>query len=390
MPRGAPRKRNQWPGIGLAHPRSGEEGPAISFDLLRLDGSYGEGGGQIVRTALALAVLGRRPVVLTRIRAGRPRPGLRPQHLTVVRALAAISDATVAGAALGSSELTFAPRALGGGTYRFDVGEIKGSAGSVSLLFQALLLSLAFADAPSRLTLVGGTHVPWSPPVHYLTAVFLPLLREVGVEAALVLRRWGWYPAGGGEIEATISPAGAVRGIQPGSDPSLSLHGLSVVSHLPRAIAERQRRRAEGRLAAAGITVDIAVEEDTGARGPGTFLFLASPGRAGFSALGRRGVPAERVADEAIEPLLAYRRSGAAVDDHLADQLLPFLALAASDSLLTCPTVSTHLETVAWVVEQFLPARIALDAGPPARVRVSSPRHEPGTRDANGGGAGSR
>ena len=114
----------------------------------------------------------------------------------MVRALAAISDATVAGAALGSPELTFAPHALRGGTYRFDVGALRASAGSVSLLFQALLLPLAFAEAPSRLTLVGGTHVPWSPPVHYLTAVFLPALREVGVEASLVLRRWGWYPAG--------------------------------------------------------------------------------------------------------------------------------------------------------------------------------------------------
>ena len=160
-----------------------------------IDGSYGEGGGQVLRAALSLAVAVRRPVALTRVRARRSKPGLQPQHLAVVRALAAISDAEVSGDALGSTELRFAPRTLRGGDYRFDVGAIKASAGSVSLLFQALLLPLTLASGPSRLTLVGGTHVPSSPPVHYLTAVFLPALAGTGVDARLALRRWGWYPA---------------------------------------------------------------------------------------------------------------------------------------------------------------------------------------------------
>ncbi len=285
-----------------------------------------------------------------------------------------ISDAQVTGDALDSTELTFIPHALSGGDYRFDVGAVRGSAGSVSLLFQALLLPLAFAPKGSRLTLIGGTHVPWSPPVHYLTEVFLPALGEIGVQARLALTRWGWYPAGGGEVAATIVPA---RGLSPFSPETggraPTLRGLSAVSHLPRSIAERQRARALERLTAAGLTPEISVEEDATALGPGTLLFLAAPGRGGFSALGRRGLRAEAVADQAVDPLLAWLTTGALVDDHLADQLIPFLALAPGVSTFTCPTLSPHLRTVAWVVQQFLPVRIDLDDGPPARIEITPP-----------------
>ena len=353
---------------------------------LALDGSHGEGGGQILRTALALAVTLQQPVWLSAIRARRPKPGLQPQHLTVVRALAAISAAEVAGDYLGSTELTFAPGAVRAGDWRFDIGAIKGSAGSVPLLFQALLPPLLVADGPSRLTLIGGTHVPWSPPAHYLTEVYLPALAAAGVEAEVTLRRWGWYPAGGGEITARVSPARMLRGIEIAPPPpDAGICGLSAVSRLPRSIAERQCRRAEERLAAAGVTAQIAVEEDQRAFGPGTVVFLAVPGRAGFTALGRRGLPAERVAEAAADDLLMWRATGAAVDVHLADQLVSVLALAHGRSTYTCPTISLHLRTVAWVVEQFLPARVALHDGPPARVEIdpgpaeSSPplgRHE--------------
>jgi RNA 3'-terminal phosphate cyclase (ATP) len=289
----------------------------------------------------------------------------------VVRALSEIGAAEVTGDALGSTALTFVPHGVRAGAHRFDIGAITGSAGSTSLLFQALLLPLAFAGTPSRLTLVGGTHVPWSPPVHYLTDVFLPALAEIGLEARVQLRRWGWYPAGGGEVEATIGPGVSLGGFQSDGAAPPPITGLSAVSRLPRSIAERQRHRALERLAAAGLAAEIAVEEDASARGPGTFLFLAQRGRAGFSALGRRGVRAERVADEAVDELLAHRAVGAAVDQHLADQLVPFLALAGAASSYTCPTVTGHLATVAWVVEQFVPARVVVDAGRPTRVRIT-------------------
>lgn len=350
------------------------DGPAA----LALDASHGEGGGQVLRTALALAVVLDRPVTLERIRLRRPRPGLQAQHLTVVRALASISAAQVEGDRLDSTALSFTPRRLGHGEWRFDVGAVRGSAGSVPLLFQALLLALVQAGAASRLTLIGGTHVPWSPTAHYLGEVFLPALASLGVQATVRLRRPGWYPAGGGELEAAITPAARIAPLTAMVPPSpLEISGCSLVSRLPRSIAERQRRQAETRLAAAGLTAAITVEEDIHALGPGTMLFLRAHGRAGFSALGRRGVPAERVADEAVDALLGWQRSGAAVDVHLADQLVPFLALADGPSSFTCPALSGHLLTVAWVVQQFLPVGIALHDERPARVEIT-PGPRPG------------
>lgn len=339
-----------------------------------LDGAHGEGGGQILRTALALSVALRRPVTVTRIRAGRPKPGLQPQHLAVVRALAEISDAEVEGDRLDSTELSFAPRVLRAGTWRFDVGAVKGSAGSVALVFEALLLPLGLADGPSRVVVVGGTHVPWSPPVHYVQRVVLPVLAGLGLRAELRLRRWGFYPAGGGEVEATVWPAERLEGFVAEAPPALErVQGLSAVARLPRSIAERQARRVEARLGAVGLAVDMAVEVDDRSLSPGTVVFLGVPARAGFSALGQRGVPAERVADQAVDALLAWRASGAAVDERLADQLLPFLALARTSSVYTCPRVTGHLETVAWVVRQFVPAAITLTLGPPARVSLTPP-----------------
>jgi RNA 3'-terminal phosphate cyclase (ATP) len=343
--------------------------------MLTIDASQGEGGGQVVRTALALSVAVGRPVTLRRIRSRRPKPGLQPQHLTVVRALAAIASADVSGDALDSSELTFAPRALRGGDYRFDIGAIRGSAGSVSLLFQAVLLPLACAAEPSRLTLIGGTHVPWSPPVHYLTSVFLPALGRIGLEAEVALHRWGWYPRGGGEIAATIQPSARWNGLRfEDQAPGPRITGVSAVSRLPVHIAERQRAQALERLRQRGIGADIALVEDRQALGPGTVLFLAVTGdraHAGFSALGRLGVTAEAVADEAVDPLFAYLDSGAAVDEHLADQLVPFLALARGPSSFTCPTRSSHLETVARLVEEFVPVRVSFGEGRPSEVRIT-------------------
>jgi RNA 3'-terminal phosphate cyclase (ATP) len=253
------------------------------------------------------------------------------------------------------------------------VGATRSSAGSVTLLFQALLLPLLVAERPSQLTLIGGTHVPWSPPVHYLTEVFLPALAPAGVAATVTLHRWGWYPAGGGEITARVAPAHQLQGITIEPTPGAAIHGLSAVSRLPRSIAERQHRQAQERLAAAGIAAEIRVEDDQHALSPGTVVFLAARGRAGFTALGRRQLLAERVADAAVDNLLDWRASRAAVDTHLADQLVPVLALARSRSAYTCPAISPHLRTVAWVVEQFLPVRIALHDGRPGWVEIVPP-----------------
>jgi RNA 3'-terminal phosphate cyclase (ATP) len=223
--------------------------------------------------------------------------------------------------------------------------------------------------------LIGGTHVPWSPPAHYLTSVFLPALRRIGLEAEVTLRRWGWYPRGGGEIAASVQPRSGWEGLRfDDQPPGTSITGVSAVSRLPRRIAERQRRRALDRLQQRGLDAEISLVEDSEALGPGTVFFLAVSGaraQAGFSALGRRGVTAEAVADEAVDALFAYLDSGAAVDEHLADQLMPFLALARTPSSFTCPARSSHLETVARLVEQFLPVRVGIGEGRPTEIRIT-------------------
>ena len=175
--------------------------------MLSVDGSYGEGGGQILRTALALAALTGVPVRIERIRARRSKPGLRPQHLTAVQAVARVCQAEVTGASLGSQTLTFRPRTIRGGHYVFDVAETSRSAGAVTLVAQALLPPLLQAGAPATVILKGGTHVPWSPPAHYLSHVFLPALAAMGAEVEMTLERWGWYPRGGGELRLTIRGA---------------------------------------------------------------------------------------------------------------------------------------------------------------------------------------
>jgi RNA 3'-terminal phosphate cyclase (ATP) len=318
-----------------------------------IDGAQGEGGGQLLRSALALAAVRGLPVSVERIRAGRPRPGLQPQHLTAVGALRTICAAAVEGALPGSDSLTFRPGRIAAGEYRFAVG----TAGSVTLVVQAILPLLALADGPSRVVVEGGTHVPWSPPVHYLQEVLLPLLGRIGIEARVRQTRWGFYPQGGGEIVLEVKGGAQLRPVSLVRVPAAPrLRGISVVSRLPWKIAERQRQRVLERLAERGLTAEVAVEE-AAAADSGSFLFLQTDAGglpAGFSALGERGKPAERVADEAVDELLAYLQSEAACDGYLADQLCLPLALAPGTSRITTVRISRHLLSALAVSQQLL------------------------------------
>jgi RNA 3'-terminal phosphate cyclase (ATP) len=317
--------------------------------MLHLDGAYGEGGGQIVRTSLSLAALLGEPVKITDIRAGRAKPGLRPQHLTGVKALAHISRAEVEGAALGSRELTFKPRTIKGGDYFFDVAEKTGSAGSVTLVAQALLPPLLAAREPSTLTIRGGTHVAWSPPAHYLIHVFLPALAELGGKVSLNLTRWGWYPRGGGEVRLTVKPVARPSSREWLTPPvPADFQALSAASRVPYHVIQRQAKRLQERLGS-GLVVG---EVETASLDPGSFVFLWGPG-AGFSALGARGKPAEKVADEAAGEFLNFQSSQAALDQHLADQIVLYLARAAGASVFTTAEITPHLITNLWVVGQF-------------------------------------
>jgi RNA 3'-terminal phosphate cyclase (ATP) len=343
-------------------------------EILIIDGSYGEGGGQVLRTALSLSVLLTRPVRLVNIRSRRSKPGLQAQHLTGVRAAARICDADVEGARLGSQELTFVPRtAPQPGTYTFDVAEArKGrSAGAASLVFQTVLLPLALADGRSRLTIRGGTHVEWSPPFGYLKRVYLPTLARMGVRAKVHLKKWGWYPLGGGEMSAVIEGMGGGGGLRRLQGLTLMergqllrMRGVSATSNLPRHIARRQQRRALQVLRERRFNPRIDVVDDVPSKGQGTVLFLWADFEnvmAGFTGYGRLGKPAEEVAEDACREFLSYQNSGAALDPHLADQVILPLALAAGESSFTTSQITEHLWTNVWVAEQFLGPRFKVE-----------------------------
>ncbi len=335
--------------------------------MLHLDGSYGEGGGQIVRTSLSLAALLGEPVKLTNIRAGRSKPGLRPQHLTALKALVQVTQAEVEGATLGSRELTFRPRTPRGGRYFFDVAEKTGSAGAVTLVAQALLPPLLAARETATLTIRGGTHVAWSPPAHYFMDVFLPALTELGATVTMNLKRWGWYPRGGGEVRLTVTPSTELSGREwLAPPPPRSFQALSGGSRVPPHVVQRQSKRLKKRLGA-----DLPVAEvEAQSPAPGSFVFLWGP-RAGFHALGARGKPAEKVADEAVEEFLRFQKHESALDRHLADQVLLYLARAKGPSVFTTEEVTLHLHTNLWVIEQFLGPTFQVrgNLGEPGEIR---------------------
>ncbi len=339
--------------------------------MIVIDGSHGEGGGQVLRTSLSLSAVSREPVRIENIRIKRPKPGLQAQHLTGVLAVARLCHATVEGAELGSSALTFTPNASPrSGEYTCDVAEVRkgGSAGSTSLILQALLVPLLMADGNSRLFLRGGTHVAWSPPFHYLKLVYLPTLGRMGVQAEVHIEQWGWYPIGGGVMTARIAaggdPATGLSGLDLTQRGNLrTLRGISAVSNLPGHIAERQKRQADEVLGRQGFDPQIDTV-DAPSRGQGSLFFLLAEFdnvRAGFTSLGRRGKPAERVAEEACADFLSYHESGAALDRYLADQLILPMALAERESSFTTCRITQHLLTNIWVVEQFLQTRFIVE-----------------------------
>jgi RNA 3'-phosphate cyclase len=326
---------------------------------VEIDGSYGEGGGQILRTALALSAVLRKPFIIHHIRSKRRNPGLQAQHLEAVEALARITKAQTEGVKFGSQKVTFIPQEILPGEYRFEVK----TAGSITLLLQAVILPLCLAHGPSRLTLIGGTHVPWSPPFHYFSEVLLPTLEAMGISIGAIIKKYGWYPRGGGEIQLEIKPVHELRPISLVNRGLLKkMRGLSVVSSLPRHVADRQKgqalRRIEEEL---NMEVEIDVLYDAPSIGSGSFLFLRveyERAIAGFSSLGARGKPAEEVANEAVEALKKYLNSEGCIDPYLSDQLIPFMALAKGNPSFTTTQITEHLLTNLWVVENFLKVKI--------------------------------
>ena len=317
---------------------------------IEIDGSMGEGGGQVLRTSLALSAITGQPFRIAKIRAGRDRPGLLRQHLTGVRAVAEVCGATVEGDALGSTSLGFRPGTVRPGDYRFAVG----TAGSAGLVLQTVLPALWSASAPSTIELSGGTHNPASPPGQFLERAFLPLVCRMGPTVTLTLERWGFYPAGGGRYRVTVAPA-PLRPLvleQRGDIERVEL--VAAVANLSRKIGHRElatlRERLELEDPRAGRVDEV--ESD----GPGNAVYAevrCAHVTEVFTAFGRKGVAAEAVAGEAADELLGWRALDVPVGEHLADQLLLPMALAGGGSFRTVPP-SLHTRTNAEVIGRFL------------------------------------
>jgi len=341
--------------------------------MIEIDGSYGEGGGQILRTALALSSILKIPIHVKNIRASRKNPGLGNQHLAAVNGLAQISGATTEGNRIGSQTLTFIPQEIRPGDYEFKIE----TAGSVTLVLQSIFLPLCLARRDSTLTLVGGTHVPWSPPFHYFSQVFLPALSSMEVSAKTMIEKWGFYPKGGGRVQLKINPIHELKPISLAErGPLKRICGMSAIANLPEHVAERQREQALKRIRRElKIEPEIDVLCDAPSIGQGSFLFLLAEYEgivAGFSSLGARGKPAEKVADEAVDFLKNYLASDGCADPHLADQLVPFMALAKGNSTFTTTQMTEHLLTNLWVIGHFLGAKIQTSGqlGRPGRVNI--------------------
>ena len=323
--------------------------------MIEIEGSYGEGGGQILRTAVALSAFLNSPCKITDIRHGRPKPGLRPQHLAGVQAVAELSHAEVEGLQLNSQEMTFKPREIAGGELRIDIG----TAGAIGLVLQTLMLPAIKAPSPLQLTITGGTDVPWAPTVGYLKEVTLPVLERMDYRAEITVIKRGYYPRGGGEVSVDLKRAdlSPLQLLDPGEIQMIRGQSHASEALRDRRVAERQREAAMKVLNKSAFSAEIEVEYgSTKSPGSGIDLWaLAEDTVLGFNALGARGKRAEEVGAEAAAALLRQVESGTALDEWMGDQILPFLAVAGGESAISVPYLTDHLRTNLWVIDHFLP-----------------------------------
>lgn len=334
--------------------------------MIEIDGSYGEGGGQILRTSVSLSAITGRPVTIYNIRGKRPKPGLQPQHLMAVRAAGEICGAKLRGDAAGSVHLTFEPTTPPQpGEYRFDIG----TAGATTLVVQTVLLPLALQSAPSRVVVTGGTYNPHAPVVEYMEDVYLRAMARAGLDCTFRVPKAGYFPVGGGEVQVEIRPS-QLKPLNLTSRGSLkALHAFVTSSNLPEHVIERGMKVVRAELS--GLPVKPRWE-DRPSPGTGAAVIVSAEyenGFAGFTGLGKRGKPMEKVASEPCAELKVWLQGTGCVDEHLADQLVLPMALAGAGEWTT-DSVSEHLRTVAWLVPQFLPERrieVDEDGG---RVRV--------------------
>jgi len=340
--------------------------------LIAVDGAAGEGGGQILRTALALGAATGQGFVIKRIREGRSRPGLRPQHLAAVRAAALVCSAKVGGVFEGSPDLRFEPSEVMAGDFRFEIA----TAGAASLVAQTVIAPLATGRTQSRVEVTGGTHIPMSPSIDFLSRHWAAVVGRLGLKARASLVRAGFYPPGGGEILCEVEPwAGRPASLRlEDRGPLVCVRGVSGASHLKGSVAERQRDAASARLwEERRLQVEWELAAPAAAS-PGSYLLLEAVferGRGAFGFLGERRIRPEALGDLAARRLLRFLDQEGAVDAHLADQMAVPLALGRGGGLLTTTEVTRHLETVASTACLFgVQARVVGRRGGPGYLEV--------------------
>lgn len=319
--------------------------------MIEIDGSYGEGGGSIVRMATALSALKQETINIKNIRSNRPKKGLMPQHLNAIKAVSQLSNASCHELNIGSNEIFFKPESLKGGNFEINIK----TAGSIALVLQAFMIPACFAKSEVKTIICGGTDVRWSPAVNYLQNVTLPILKTMGYPAEINIIRRGHYPRGGGIVKVTIDP---IKKLKPIRSTELEIDRINGISHcvnLPEHVAVRQAESAEKVLKANGFDVSIEIEHSRNALGAGSGIVLWSEGksRVGGSAIGQNGLKAEKVGKNAANELLYHISKVSSVDKYMGDQVIPYMAIAGNSKIKTAE-LTLHVLTNIHVAEKIM------------------------------------
>lgn len=346
------------------------------MDYVQVDGSRGEGGGQILRTAVAFSAIKGLPVRIEKIRGGRKVPGLKRQHVSALQILTRVFAGELEGASEGSSTVTFVPGRQQLQRLSLDMG----TAASITLVLQAVVPAVALTRSRLDLELIGGTDVPWSPTLDYFAEVVGPAYERIGIEFRVAARRRGYYPRGGGRVTATIGPSAGVVPLDLVEKRTIKeVLLVSRCGHLPRHVAERQLESATADLAQAGFGVASTelTEEESDSPGSSLLAYKVSPSEyVGADGIGARGKPAEEVGRETASRFVAAARSGGCLDPNLADMVIPLLSLASGTSRVAVPDVTPHLVSGLELAGQFTGCRWSAEEGEGAVTVSVSPSRD--------------
>lgn len=344
------------------------------METLEVDGSYGEGGGQILRTAACFSIAVQKPIHVTRIRAGRETPGLRQQHASALEILRSVSGGTLEGCNLGSTEITFRPGRVVAGSLFFDLK----TAASITLVLQAVIPAVALSGTGATFELVGGTDVPWSPTFDYFAVVVREAFSRIGLNFKAAALRRGYYPRGGGRVKVSVERGGPPKAIMLSYPPDMPrAMVVSRSGNLPEHVARRQLEAAAAALRSGGISVEKTEFSGEQSSSPGSSILVyeLSAGRvAGSDGIGSRGKSSEKVGAEAAENFMRTTSLGASVDPNLADMIAPVLALAKHESKLRIPGMTKHIETSLHVAQLFTGCNYSVSADGPSSLLTISPR----------------